>query len=1333
MPAAAASRSASPPRLSLHTLGEAGLFAEGTPVPVLGPGKPFALLVYLAVSPGRRASREFLLDLLWADLDPDRARRALRQALFHLRRLLGEETLAGTEELTLSSTIEVDRDAFLRDLDLGLLEEAAQHYVGNFLPEFGVPGGAAFEQWADLERDRMQRAYLRTADLLVRRQLNASRFRDAQRLARRTRDLVPHDERAWRLVLEAAIAGQDFIGAAVEAEALLRWADVEGRTLEPLTHSTIARAHGVVPRSEDPAASGGLMVELTGREREFSAITSAWEACRSASARHLHLTAPAGFGKSRLLRDACARLTAGGALVVQLHGRPGDREVPYAFAGDLASVIASLPGSAGIAPASAATLVALNPSLSSRFTVLVDSTQGEEALRRRIHALGDLLHAVADEQPFVLAIDDLHWIDRSSYRVLEGLFSRLEGAHLLCLTAARPERQPADAGCSILPLAALSREQLASLVSALGVLPDDEEWSRDFVNGLQRATKGSPLLVLETLRLALDGGVLSLERSEWQCHQPDRLHTLLQTGEALRERVRALPPAEAWLLALLATAGTPIDLDRLVGATGDDSIILNSGLDPLEHQGFVAAAGPLWSVAHDEIAAAASEALPRDQLAQAHRVIGRYFSQAADADSLLRAARHFDAAGDEATVRVLHRQYARSARDRGDRRRFAEIAAEFVGDEPGSRRASALARGLPLSWRLGLWSAPRQVAALITGLMVPMAAMGFVGSQRAEEAHLQRLVYSDSTGAITSTPMRLAEWDGSGGSLAPTTFHSAMAAAALRYTDLPPAISPDGKSVAWIEDMGDSTTLDIWLRTPSGTRRLTRQAHDDLVQGWLPDGSALIGQSMRWSPGNSPDYDIAVFDTASGDARQVTRGPAEDRSPFVSPDGTRVAFIRSPTDGPPRLCVTTIDGGREPECRLIAGRPIAWLLGWIGLDELVLTTDDGNSRPLIRYDWQRDAITPLLGPQVYRARLSRDGRWVMAAARLEGIDGFRDVVFPITDPGKVRVVAGPGNDRNAVRWWEGEPDHSLFIDHLDFSDSVREILPGIGTRLSIRAITATGREVPVRAPVAWRSSDTLIATIDSMGEMRVQSAGIVRVTATLAGWRSVSKEVRVEALPPATVLDERWDAGWLSRWLPWGDPLPIVTTGPGRIAALWNHGDGTYPSMALLRQGLSARDGLGLEARLSTPADGAPHQRLKVVILAGLDIPAFEAADRHRAPPSMGATEAACGIVFPGENRWELDRIAVRGGMSELMDLATTARRLRNGGWWTLRLQILPDGRCGIAVNDSVLWLSPERIPLNATYHVWLGDESAGTRLLVGPLRIWTGVRTDLRWGAAAR
>src|SRR5437868_3635540 len=104
-------------RLTLVTLGRAELrlAREGDePGAVLDAGKPLALVAFLAASPNRSATREHLLDLLWADLEPDGARHTLRQTLWYLRRTLGDTWLtAAGDRITLGAMVECDRDAFL--------------------------------------------------------------------------------------------------------------------------------------------------------------------------------------------------------------------------------------------------------------------------------------------------------------------------------------------------------------------------------------------------------------------------------------------------------------------------------------------------------------------------------------------------------------------------------------------------------------------------------------------------------------------------------------------------------------------------------------------------------------------------------------------------------------------------------------------------------------------------------------------------------------------------------------------------------------------------------------------------------------------------------------------------------------------------------------------------------------------------------------------------------------------------------------------------------------------------------------------------------------------
>lgn len=1315
----------------IRTLGTAGLYTGGKPDPLLGPGKPLALLIYLALAPGRRVSREFLLDLLWADLEPERARGALRQVLFHLRRLLGEAALPGTGELALALPVEIDRDHFLRLLDHGKLEAAIEAYAGPFLPDFGVPGGAAFEHWADLERDRLRAAFLRTAELVVRRLLDQSRFREAQRLARRARDEAPEAESGWRLVLETVVAAQDFVAAAVEAQALETWAAGGGRVLEPATREAIARARRVSPNVGRPEPDGALVAELTGREREFALIITAWEGARGGPARHLHLTAPAGLGKSRLLRDAAARLRAAGTCVAEVRATPGERDLPYALAGEVAAAIAALPGATGIAPASAAALVALNPALSSWLDAPADPATGEEALRRRIQALGDLVQAVADQQPWLLVIDDLHWGDAASLRVLDGLFGRLGRARVLCLTAARPERHPAAGSALRVELSPLTPEQVGSLVSGLGVVPDQATWAAGFVAGLSRATGGSPLLVLETLRLAMDEGTLTLESGEWRCGDPDRLGTLLRAGEALRYRVRALGPASGWLLALLATAGTPLALATLAASARRPEPEVAAELAGLERQGLATHLPEGWVAAHDEIADAARDLLTIADQAAADRAIGGALIRTAteDAQHLRRGIRHLVAAAEHGEAGEQFRRYLRQQRSRGDRRPPAQLARDILGGEAEPTRLAPLVGAVPPLWRMGLWNGVRQAMAAGVAVTIGLGAFGMTRLNEARAAALQHVVFLDAGREAHRIRVQDSEWDRREDPVALRRGRTDLTAAALAFPERPPYLSPDGRSVAWNQNAGDSTTIDIWLRTPEGTRRLTRQVRDDLVAGWLPDGSGLVGLTNRWSDPAVGGYDVAIFDTATGAARQITSGPAHEGSPAISPDGTRIAFIRQTPTALAQLCVVAFDALDEAECRSPAGQPAATLLGWINPAELLVTIDSGTAQPLGRYDWARETFTSVLSPAAYRPLLSPDRRWVVAGRRVEGVAGLRDWVIPLDRPARARPVGFDPAAGELLRWWEGLPPRSGVIDRIEFMDTSRVILPGVGTRLRVRALTASGTEVPIHAPVRWRSLDTLVASVEATGEVRPRAIGRVTIEASLAGWRSVSRELEVVGRPAEIVATEAWDGEWTHRWITFGTPHPEVVTGPEGRLAFWNRGDGSYPSIGILRRSFPARHGLGLELPIASPLSRRNWQRHTTLLTAGLDTAAYRGADQHAAPPSLGRTDAACGIRYPiGDGPVGMEHMAMLGGSTERLPLGSLAEPLSSGRWWTLRLQILPDGRCGVAINGTPVWLSRDPVHLDLDYWLILGSESAGGRLLHGPLEIWTGVRTDIDW-----
>ncbi|HPV74839.1 MAG TPA: hypothetical protein PLX31_08080, partial [Gemmatimonadaceae bacterium] len=257
----------------LRTLGTVELRngEAGTPAPVLGLGKPLALLIYLSAAPGRSASRSLLISLLWSDLETDAAKHALRQTLWYLRRKTGRDVIAAAgDTLQLLPEVEVDRDLLLAASAEGRHEEVVSRYVGPFVPEFATPGGSGFEEWCALERRRLLQVFRHAAESIITAELSRGHARAALDLARRLRDQDRYDEGGWRLLLEVCASANDALATRAEAEALVQLAEREELQLEPATRALLRVARASGPDNGKGTASGTRALQsdaLVGREQ----------------------------------------------------------------------------------------------------------------------------------------------------------------------------------------------------------------------------------------------------------------------------------------------------------------------------------------------------------------------------------------------------------------------------------------------------------------------------------------------------------------------------------------------------------------------------------------------------------------------------------------------------------------------------------------------------------------------------------------------------------------------------------------------------------------------------------------------------------------------------------------------------------------------------------------------------------------------------------------------------------------------------------------------------------------------------------------------------------
>ena len=74
------------------------------------------------------------------------------------------------------------------------------------------------------------------------------------------------------------------------------------------------------------------------------------------------------------------------------------------------------------------------------------------------------------------------------------------------------------------------------------------------------------------------------------------------------------------------------------------------------------------------------------------------------------------------------------------------------------------------------------------------------------------------------------------------------------------------------------------------------------------------------------------------------------------------------------------------------------------------------------------------------------------------------------------------------------------------------------------------------------------------------------------------------------------------------------------------------------------------------------------------------------------------------------------------------AEDMQSGGWQRARLQLFPDGTCRVAVNGIPVAHPTRRVSLERPFRVLLSGHSYQTRMLHGPLEVWTGVKGDIDW-----
>lgn len=184
---------------------------------VMAQPKRLALLVYLAGSgPTRCRRRQTLLGLFWPESDEDHARTSLNQAVYYLRRSLGEQVIMsyGADELTVSDEVLwADIREFRQACGEGRFADALDLYGGEFLEGFYLSDVPELEHWIEREREELRRDAWKAATALASAAEGHQCLPEAIEWAKRAVALLPDNEAAARYLIELQARCGEHAGA----------------------------------------------------------------------------------------------------------------------------------------------------------------------------------------------------------------------------------------------------------------------------------------------------------------------------------------------------------------------------------------------------------------------------------------------------------------------------------------------------------------------------------------------------------------------------------------------------------------------------------------------------------------------------------------------------------------------------------------------------------------------------------------------------------------------------------------------------------------------------------------------------------------------------------------------------------------------------------------------------------------------------------------------------------------------------------------------------------------------------------------------------------------
>ncbi len=443
--------------------------------------KAEALFYYVCVN--KNITREEAINILWIDCEEVLAKKNLRDALYKIRKIFGENIFLSTKK----SIISINTDMIDLDIDNINQNNITELYKGDFLSNLSIKDGFEFENWMLSKREEYKNLYIKKINILLNEMVSIRNFSMVQAYSDILISNDPYNEKIYREIMKIYALNGDYNKAIKLYSDLCRILkqdlSIEPELITKNMYAEILKLKNI-EYSDDNNSN-----YFYGRFDEIYKLTNSINNYYSSESLSVVISGEAGIGKTALINKITS-LTDNNKFIV-LSSSCYNAEKEFSLK-PWQSIFRTL-----------------SEYTKSDFFEKIDTTRYGIA----IDAIVDLITKISYNKKLIFVFDDIQWMDDMSKSLLSNILFKLGNKNVMMIAAYRNDYEDTVSKFTVplivkgllteINLKRFTKEEVKEIINHS--LPDIKN-EKSILERIYKDTEGNALFLIELIKTIKEKG-----------------------------------------------------------------------------------------------------------------------------------------------------------------------------------------------------------------------------------------------------------------------------------------------------------------------------------------------------------------------------------------------------------------------------------------------------------------------------------------------------------------------------------------------------------------------------------------------------------------------------------------------------------------------------------------------------------------------------------------------------------------------------------------------------------------------------------------------------------